>query len=424
MRRPHCGAFAVLLLGSLVSSPAWAQNPPPGPYSWQQLRERFLANNPALTAQKLLIQEQEANVVTAGLRPNPQLSVVLDQFQVYSPNPLRPFQNGQWTGTVTQLIERQHKRQLRVESARYSTSMASTDLRDLERQLTWNLKDAYIRTLQAKRLLQNAEENLAYYDKVIAISKQRLDAGDLAKVDFYRIELQRVQFESDRANALVNLRTAKIQLMSILNERSAVDDFDVSGDFDYKEHVFVLDEMRHVALEQRGDLQSAATAIRKAETDHRLAWANGSWDPTIGFEYQRTPGSPASSTAGVDYNIPIRIFDRNQGEKARTRIDIERAKRLREGIEVGIYRDVDSALETIDSVRVLIRPYREKYLKEAVEIREIVSFSYSKGGSTLLDFLDAQKEYRDTQLNYTNLIASYLSAVNQLELAMGREILP
>jgi cobalt-zinc-cadmium efflux system outer membrane protein len=119
----------------------------------------------------------------------------------------------------------------------------------------------------------------------------------------------------------------------------------------------------------------------------------------------------------------LRIFDKNQGEKARTEIEMRRARESREAIVNGVYRDIDSAYAQVESVRAVLRPYRSDYLPQAVRIRETVSYSYARGGASLLDFLDAQKAYRDTELNYRNLIASYLSAVNQLNLAVGQEVL-
>jgi cobalt-zinc-cadmium efflux system outer membrane protein len=389
--------------------------------TWQQVRERLLANNTNLIAARIAIQEAEATVVTAGLRPNPIFSVVEDQFHVFNPNPLQPFQNAQLTHQITQLIERRNKRHLRVASARLTTSIARTDRADLERQLLFALRDAFIRTLQAKYLVELARENLEYNDKVIAVNRERFKAGDISKADLARVELQRVQFESDLQNALVNLRTAKLSLLALLNERQPVDSFDMVGDFDFKETAVSLEEVRRAALESRPDLQSARTAIRRAENDSRLARANGSTDPIVGYEYQRTG---PDNTAGIVFQIPLRIFDRNQGEKARTALEIRRAEQIRTSLVSGIYRDVDSAYATVESVRALLRPYRGKYLAQAAEIRDTISFSYTHGGASLLEFLDAQKSYRDVQLNYRNLIASYLSAVNQLNLAAGREVMP
>ena len=138
-------------------------------------------------------------------------------------------------------------------------------------------------------------------------------------------------------------------------------------------------------------------------------------------EFQRTQ---PDNTLGFGVSIPLRIFDRNQGEKEKTEIEITRAERHRTAVETGILRDVDSAYATVLSVQELILPYRDRYIPQSADVRETVSFAYSRGGASLLDFLDAQKSYRDTQLAYQTLIASYLSALNQLSQAVGQEVLP
>jgi outer membrane protein, heavy metal efflux system len=404
----------LLILGG--SSTSFAQA-----LSWEQVHERFLANNPNVLASRIFIREAQANEITAGLRPNPQLGVVLDQFRIFSPSPGQPFNNAQWTPTLTQLFERRHKRELRVDSARLGTSEAGSDELDLERQLTFNLRMAFVQMLQAKSILEVAGDNLNYYDEVIRVNGERLKAGDISQSDFDRIQLQRVQFETDLVTAQVNLRTAKITLLSIMNDRStSVDALDVAGDFDFKETIVLPQELRQAALDARPDLTTATTAVRKAQVDKKLAWANGSWDPTVGLEYQRTQ---PDNTAGISVGLPIRIFDRNQGEKARTQLEIQRAEKVRDAIIANIFRDVDSAYATVESTRQLLRPYRDRYLPQAQKVRDTISFAYRNGGASLLDFLDAQKGYRDAELAYRNLIGSYLNAVSQLNFAVGREVM-
>jgi len=420
MLRQYRRALACFLIPAGLSSICWAQKP----LTWEEVRERFRMNNPALIAGRALIEESRASEITAYLRPNPEFTATVDQINPFTPNPTAytPFAQTLPFVSTTYLHERQHKRELRRDSARLATQISTTDQADLERQLTFNLRDAFIRTLQAKSVLQLARENLGYYDHVIDVNRERFKAGDISRADLMRVELQRVQFESDLVNAEVNLRTAKIALLALMNERLPVDAFDITGDFDFHESSLRLEDARRAALEARPDLKSATTAIEKAQADNRLAWANGSADPTFGVDVARNP--PIQAYVGFSVTGPLRIFDKNQGEKARTSIEIGRSERLREALLAGIYRDVDSAYTSVESVRTLLRPYRDNYLPQATEIRDTVSFAYQNGGASLLEFLDAQKSYRDVQLNYRNLIGSYLSAVNQLNLAVGREVIP
>ncbi|HWD99646.1 MAG TPA: TolC family protein, partial [Bryobacteraceae bacterium] len=197
------------------------------------------------------------------------------------------------------------------------------------------------------------------------------------------------------------------------------------GRFDFDE-IAGLDEFRRIALASRPDLQAAMQSIDKAKTDYQLAVSNGSTDPTFSLWWTHNgsfnnPG--AYNTLGASVSIPLRIFDRNQGEKERTAIDIHRNQRLAEATHTQVFSDVDSAYATVEGNLNLLRPYRDKYLKEAADVREMMSFAYEHGGASLLDFLSAQNDYRTTQLSYLNLIAAYMSAANQLNFASGREVI-
>ena len=201
-------------------------------------------------------------------------------------------------------------------------------------------------------MLQLAKDNLAYYDQVLDISRNRFDAGDIAQIDLDRLELQRVQYESDLQAAEENLQTAKIQLLTLLNDRTPIEQFDVTGPFDFSDQLMPRDEFRKIALDTRPDLKAAVEAVDKAQTDHKLAVANGSTDPTFGawYTHNSSTNNPFGiNTLGVSVNIPLRIFDRNQGEKLRTQLDITRNERLRDAAEARVLSDVDSGYATLES---------------------------------------------------------------------------
>jgi cobalt-zinc-cadmium efflux system outer membrane protein len=290
---------------------------------------------------------------------------------------------------------------------------------DLERTLLFSLRGAFVQTLQAKAVLALTRDNLAYYDGLLVVSRNRFQAGDIAQVDLNRLELQRVQFEADVQTAETNLRTAKIQILTLMNDRTPVEQFDVTGPFEFPERILPLDEFRNIAQEARPDLKAAAQAVDKAQTDHKLAVANGSTDPTFGVDLGHNPPIPAY--VGFSVTIPLRIFDKNQGEKQRTELDIRRNERLRDAAQAQVFSDVDSAYAMVNGNLNLLRPYKAKYLQLAAQVRETISYSYQHGGASLLDFLNAQNDYRSVQLNYLNLIGSYMTAAGQLNLAVGRE---
>jgi outer membrane protein, heavy metal efflux system len=397
------------------------------PLTWEQVREHFETGNPTLLAGKLSIDESKAQEITAFLRPNPTLTVSADGTQIAPHKGVwQPFAGTLESPGISYLHERQHKRELRLESAQKETSIASSQQADLERNLLFNLRGAFVQTLQAKAVLEVAKANLDYYDHVLSVSTEQYKAGDIAQIDLDRLELQRVQFEADLQGAEVNLRTAKIQLLELLNDRTPVEQFDAVGPFDFNEPAQPLEEYRKMALEARPDLRAAAESVEKAKTDHRLASANGSTDPTFGtwYTHNSSNNNPfATDTLGISVGVPLRIFDRNQGEKLRTKLDIDRNERLRTAVEAQVFGDVDSAYAQINSTLTLLRPYKTRYLQQAVKVRDTVYFSYQHGGASLLDFLNAESEYRSVQLNYVNLVGTYLTAASQMNLAVGREVI-
>jgi cobalt-zinc-cadmium efflux system outer membrane protein len=389
-------------------------------YTWQQIREKFETTNPTLRAGQLNIDEARAMEITAFLRPNPDLTLSVDQIDPFSTNPFRPLGALLPFVSASYLHERQHKRELRLESAKNGTAIAASQQDDLTRTLEFSLRNSFIQALQAKAVLDVSNENLAYYDQLLGVSRERLKAGDIAQVDLLRLDLQRVQYESDVQTAQVNVRTAKIQLLALLNDRTPVEQFDVTGPFDFSEALLPLDEYRRTALAARPDLRAAVQTVEKAQSDRRLAFANGSTDPTFGMDAARNPPQ-FSAYLGFNMTIPLRIFDRNQGEKERTEIDIRRTQRLQEAAATQVYSDVDSAYATLNSNLNILRPYKAKYLDEADQVRSTISFAYQHGGASLLDFLNAQNDYRSIRLNYLNLVGSWLTAANQLNLSVGRE---
>jgi cobalt-zinc-cadmium efflux system outer membrane protein len=411
----------VLLLG--LSLKAGAQQA----LTWEQVRNRFETNNPTLLADRFNIDESKAQEITAFLRPNPTFNLSVDGTQIAPDRgKWKPFAGTFESPGVSYLHERQHKRELRLESAKNATSIAESNHADLERTLIFNLRTAFVSTLQAKAVLQLAKDNLTYYDRLLDISRNRFQAGDIAQIDLDRLELQRVQYESDVQTAAVNLRTAKIELLTLLNDRSPIEQFDVAGTFDFNDQLLPRDEVRKIALDTRPDLKAAVEAIDKSKTDHKLAIANGSTDPTFSawYTHNSSNNNPFGiNTIGVSVSIPLRIFDRNQGEKLRTQLDITRNERLRDAAEAAVLSDVDSGYATIESDLILLRPYKAKYLQQSVRVRDTIMFSYQHGGAALLDFLNAEAEYRSVQLNYLNLLGSYLTAAAQLNLAVGREVI-
>ena len=422
-KSPPVRAMAVLYLLALTPALLAAQQA----LNWDQIKAKFESTNPTLKAEALNVDEMKAEEITAFLRPNPQFTLSADGTQIVP-------HDGAWAplrGTDVQpnfsyLHERDHKRELRLKSAQEGTQIAQSQHADLDRTLLFTLRSAFIQTLQAKTVVKIAQEDLEYYDHIIQISRDRFRAGDIAQIDLDRIELLRVQYESEIQTALVNLRTSKIQLLQLLNDRTPVEQFDVNGPFDFSDSLMPLEDFRKIALDERPDFRAAIQSLEQADTNHKLAEANGSTDPTFGawYTYNSSNNNPDGiQTLGLSVSIPLRIFDRNQGEKQRTQIDISRNRQLTDAAQAQVFSDVDSAYAQVESNIALLKPYKAKYNDQATRVRDTVTYAYQHGGASLMDMLNAQSDYRTVQLAYLQLIGAYLTAAGQLNLAVGREVI-
>jgi cobalt-zinc-cadmium efflux system outer membrane protein len=396
--------------------------------TWEQVKAKFEAANPVLKSDQSNVDEMKAEEITAYLRPNPQFTMTADGTQIAPKNDTwQPLRGTYLIPNFSYLHEREHKRELRLQSAQQGTQIATSQHQDLDRNMIFVLRSAFVETLEAKAVLELAKADMEYYDKIISISQDRFKAGDLAQIDLDRIELLRVQYESEIQTAIVNLRTAKIALLQLLDDRTPVDQFDVNGPFDFSSELKPLTDFEQAALDARPDLRAAIEGIEQSKTNHRLAIANGSADPTFGawYTYNSSNNNPnATQTLGLSVEVPLRIFDKNQGEKQRTLIDIDRNQQLTDAARAQVFSDVDSAYEQVRSNIALLIPYRDKYKDQATRVRDTVTFSYQHGGASLMDFLNAQSDYRVVQLAYLQLVGAYLTSAGQVNLAVGREVIP
>jgi cobalt-zinc-cadmium efflux system outer membrane protein len=401
--------------------------PAPGALSWDQVKSKFEVANPSLKADAINVDEMRAQEVTAFLRPNPGFTISSDGTQLVPHNGVwQPTRGTQWQTNFSYLHEREHKRELRLESAKEGTEIAASLHSDLHRNMLFNLRVAFIGVLQAKAVLDLSRQELDYYDHIIGISREKFKAGGMAQIDLDRVELQRVQYESDWQTAEVSLQTAKLLLLELLNDKTSLDQFDVNGPFDFSGDLKPLVDFRQLALDNRPDLRAAIESIQQAKTNYKLAVANASTDPTFSAWYTNNPSfnNPnALQTLGLSVSIPLRIFDRNQGEKKRTELDIGRNVHVEDATRAQVFNDVDSAYAQVKSNVILLNPYKEKYLAQAVRVRDTVTFSWQRGAASLMDFLNAQSDYRQVQLAYVQLVGSYLTAASELNLAVGSEVL-
>jgi outer membrane protein, heavy metal efflux system len=392
----------------------------------EQAIQLALAHNHALKAARTQIQQSQAQEITASLRPNPVFSGDYSFVPIFSPsyfgvpvseNPLPP----EFDAGVSYTIERGHKRQARIQAARDQTAVTRSQVSDNERTLTFSVAQQFVSALVATSTLEFTLKDLASFQETVGISEVRYKAGDISENDFLRIKLQLLQFQTDVSAAQLSLMQALASLRSLLGYESVPDGYDVVGHLAYTPLHVNLQDLQAVALRLRPDFLAAQQGVTAAQSQYRLARANGKRDLTLSFTYNHTTGLNTASFGG---DIEIAIFDKNQGEIARTSYAVTQSEESKSATEDAVMTDVRTAYEASRTDGRVVELYESGYLMAAQQSRDISEFAYEKGAASLLDFLDAERSYRATQLAYRQALGTYMLDVEQLREAVGKRNLP
>jgi cobalt-zinc-cadmium efflux system outer membrane protein len=413
-----------------ASSQASPQNVPSGQVhgavrlSLDQAIQLALQNNHALKAARTTIQQSEAQEITANLRPNPVLTADAQFIPIFQPNEFTADYintTAQFDLGISYLFERGKKRQHRLQAAQDVTAQTKSLVTDNERTLTFNVASQFFTAQLAESTLDLAFEDMKSFQKTVDISEARYKAGDISEVDYLKIKLQLLQFQSDVSQAQLAKTQALVGLRQLLGYQSVPEDFDVTGDFEYKAVALKLEDLQQMALQNRPDFRAAQQGVTAAKSQYELAKAIGKVDVTGTFNYDHVSATNTGSFFG-SFQIPI--FNRNQGEIARTNYAINQARELELAASDQVLSDVLTAYEGVRDNDQVVSLYLGGYLNAAQQSRDITEYSYKRGAASLLDFLDAERSYRATQLAYRQSLASYLTAVEQLREATGTRSLP
>jgi outer membrane protein, heavy metal efflux system len=388
------------------------------PITMQQAVEQALAHNPVLLSAQQNLLSMKGQEVQAGVRANPNLYLAGSDITLSADNPASPYA---YDVGINRLFERGQKRRWRLDSARAQTAQTDGQYHDQIRQITLQVKQSFTTLLLAKAALKLAQDNLGSFRHELQISLDRYNAGDIGKLDYERLDLQLAQFESDESNAEMNVGQASDQLQTLLGIGQPRRNFDISGDLVPPALSTNLTDLEQKALAARPDYQAAQAAVRVADANVKLAYANGTTDPTLEGDYQRAAGF---NSGGFDVSIPIRIFDRNQGNKDTGKY-LAQASRFGEvAAQNQVYSDVDQAWIGYSTSKVLSDRYNGHYLAEAKDVLSIAQFAYEHGGLALLDYLNALQDDRTTSLNALNSYAQTWMAIHQLSFASASEVVP
>jgi cobalt-zinc-cadmium efflux system outer membrane protein len=407
--------------------PAAPPSAAPGPTERITLDEairRALEHNHALQAMRTTILQNQDLEITANLRPNPVLSWDAQFLPIFNPDQFTSSyidNNAQFDIGVGYLFERGHKRQRRLEAAKEVTEVSRWQVSDTERQLTFAVAQQFIAALLAESTREFAGQDLKSFQQTVDISEERQKAGDMSEGDLLKIKLQLLQFETDVASANLAKIQALASLRQLLGYESLPEQFDVAGDLDYQPVHAGLDELKAMSLRSRPDLIAARRGVVTAESQEKLAEAYAKQDLTAAVDYSHVN---ATSGASFFFNIPLPVFNRNQGEIARTKHVITQMQQLASETAQQAITDVVDTYYALRMNDQIIQLYRGGYVDYARQSRDISEYAYRHGAASLLDYLDAERSYRSNQLAYRQALASYMSAVEQMRQAVGTRNLP
>jgi len=383
-----------------------------------------LAHNHSIKASRSLILQNQDQEITANLRPNPTLGFDSQFVPFFSPQDFSGTnldQTQQFDIGLGYLFERGHKRQRRLQAARDATAVTRAQVADAERTLAFNVGQQFVSVLLAESTLRFALEDLKGFQQTVDISEAQLKAGYIGEGDYLKIKLQLLQFQTDVSSARLAKIQALVGLRQFLGYDAVPADYDVIGDLAYQPLQAKLEDLQARALRERPDFRAAELGITAAQSQILLAKANAKVDVNGTYDFTHVSGE---NTASLFANFELPIFNRNQGEIARTTHALAQAQEQEQSASDTVLSDVSNAYEAVRSNEEVVQLYTSGYLKQAQDSRDISEYAYKRGAASLLDFLDAERSYRSTQLAYRQALASYMTALEQLKEALGSRNLP
>jgi cobalt-zinc-cadmium efflux system outer membrane protein len=392
--------------------------------SMDQAIQMALEHNHNLKAARTTIQQDQALEITANLRPNPVLTLDAQFLPIFQPNQFTADyidETAQFDLGIAYLFERGRKRQHRLQAAQDLTAQTKSLVTDNERTLTFNVASQFVGVQLAESTLDLALQDMKSFQNTVDISLARYNAGDISEGDYLKIKLQMLQFQQDVAQAQLSKVQALVGLRQFLGYETVPEDYDVTSDFDYIPVQIKLEDLQSKALQNRPDFRAAQQGVIAAKSQYELAKANGKVDVTGTALYDHVSDTNTASFFG-SFQIPI--FNRNQGEIARTNYVINQAQEQELAASDQVMSDVLTAYEGVRENDLVVTQFRGGYLDAAQQSRDITEYSYKRGAASLLDYLDAERSYRAVQLSYRQSLAAYLTAVEQLREAVGTRSLP
>jgi cobalt-zinc-cadmium efflux system outer membrane protein len=412
---------SMLLVGALALSAQVQTQPPISRITLDEAIATALGHNHSLLATRTTVHQSLANEITANLRPNPTIFTDWEYLPFVGPpsgTSFLQYLQGSTEGDIgmSYMFERGQKRQHRVQAAKDATAVTRTQVLDTERGLAFQVAQLFVNAQLAESTLDLARQDLKSFQSTVDIGETQFKSGAMSENDLLKLRLQLIQFQTDAEQAELGRAQALSDLRQLLGFESVTEDYDVSGAFSYQPLLLTLPDLLSKAIQNRPDLRGAQLGIAAANSQHTLAQANGKQDVTVSGNYSHVNGISAVT---VSVSVPLPIFDRNQGNIAQTRYAITQAKEQEKSANGQVLTDVRDAWQGLQSNERVLQIYVKGSLETARRSREIAEYAFRHGAIALIDLLDAERGYRATELAYRQVLAAYLTSLEQVRQAVG-----
>jgi cobalt-zinc-cadmium efflux system outer membrane protein len=385
----------------------------------------FYQRNLSLIAASLNIDNARAQEIIAAAIPNPVFSFTVHELapKAFAPES-RHLAVPALLPQIQQLIETAGKRRLRIESSELATEAVNFDVQDVARVLTNSVRRSFYNLLLAQKTIKVASDNLEHYREILRVNEIRLKVGDVAEMDFVRIEVESLKVQSDQDQARAALNQARADLLLLLGwpensvEINAVEAWPEAS----PEIVMIRqDDLVQRSLERRPDMRAARVRIAQARKTLTLAQRQVIPDVTISAFYDQDQGNQFPRTGGVGISIPIPLFYQQKGQISQARVGLTSTELALRQAEYDVRAEVMKASAAWKSADAIARRFETSVVKKIETLRRSQEIAYQKGAVGVLNLIDAQRSYRAIMLDYYAALANRSKAWADLLMAYGEE---
>ena len=378
----------------------------------------LLKHSPVLLRDQQNPAIARANLTQAGLRPNPTFELNSESYPLFESQPGSFFNNQELVLRAGQTIETAGKRSKRAQVARQELTVSESELQNTIRQLKFELKRRYYTVVLAKAQRDLSQEVLKQFDEIIRLNEARYKQGEISGLEINRVRAERLRFFNDLLDADLQLKNAKTALLELLGASDLSVSFDVAETLAARGVEVQLPDLQARALQNRPDLIAESQRLERNRQDLRLQKSESIPNVTPFFGYKRDVGA---NTVAFGLNVPLPLFNRNQGGVARAAAQITQQQYELSRVNLAVRRDVQEAYQALQTQAQKVGAMEQQYVPSARTARDIAQQSYRLGALDLISLLDAERVYRETVRAYNLALFDYKATTFQLEAAVGKE---